>query len=369
MLIWVLYVITAAMQNSKRVFVGMSGGVDSSVTAALLKEAGYAVTGVFIKTWQPDFLTCTWREEREDAMRVAAALDIGFTTLDLTEAYKRDVVDYMLAEYQAGRTPNPDVMCNRHIKFGAFFDFALREGAAYVATGHYARTTVNETTGNTELRMGVDTAKDQSYFLWTLPQETLRRVLFPIGAMTKDAVRTYAAERGLHVADKKDSQGICFLGPVDMREFLKKFITVTPGPVLDTSGRVIGTHEGALLYTHGQRHGFTVTAQTPQDKPRYVVAKDSTANTITVSEIFREPNDFDITELQLQDVHWISDPPSTEDSYTARIRYRQTPQACTVSHDGGTWIVQFVSPQKGVAPGQSCVIYADDVCCGGGIIT
>ena len=357
------------MEKGKRVYVGMSGGVDSSVSAALLKEAGYAVTGVFIKTWQPEFLTCNWRDERHDAMRVCAALDIPFKTLDLSEEYKRDVVDYMVDEYTRGRTPNPDSMCNRHIKFGAFFDFAMRDGADYVATGHYARIEKDPRTQTPQLLMGKDQNKDQSYFLWMVSASILERTLFPVGNLEKEAVREHAKRFGLHVADKKDSQGVCFLGEIDMRDFLKKFITTIPGHVLDTDGVVIGTHEGALLYTLGQRHGFTISTQSPDARRQYIVAKDTVRNTITVSDTYFETADFDRDMVSLQNVQWITDAPRAEKTYTARIRYRQKPQTCTITHTtDNSWSVHFETPQKGIAAGQSCVIYDGEMCVGGGVM-
>lgn len=356
-------------QPKKKAFVGMSGGVDSSVSAALLQREGYDVTGVFIKAWHPEFLTCSWREDRRDAMTVCAQLGIPFETCDLEEEYKRDVVDYLIREYAAGRTPNPDVMCNQYIKFGAFFRFARERGADVVATGHYARTII-DFDGTTRLFRGVDMQKDQSYFLWTLPQETIAHVLFPVGGLEKSRVRELAAEFGLPVAEKKDSQGICFLGDVSMEDFLKRFVAVTPGDVLDVDGNIIGSHEGALIYTLGQRHGFDVRKKKPDDGPWYVVAKDMDANTITVSQEGKTDPRFAVSSATLSDTNWISGAfTNSEDSLTCRFRYRQTLVPCSVDvdrHHGA--VVTFETPQPAVTPGQSVVIYRGEECLGGGVI-
>ena len=229
----------------------MSGGVDSSVSAALLLQQGYEVVGVFIKVWQAEFLPCSWREERRDAMRIASMLGIPFLTLDLEKEYKEAVVDYMISEYGAGRVPNPDVMCNKYVKFGAFLDFALAHGADFIATGHYAQiqssVTSSQSRAKFKLLKGFDKEKDQSYFLWTLTEKELAHILFPIGHLEKGDVRALAHSFGLLNADKKDSQGLCFMGAVDMPEFLKHYLKTTKGDVYDKDGAVIGTHEGAML--------------------------------------------------------------------------------------------------------------------------
>ncbi len=353
------------MKSQDSVFVGMSGGVDSSVSAALLKKAGYAVTGVFIKVWQPDWLTCTWREERRDAMRVAAHLGIPLVTLDLEKEYKKEVVDYMIAEYAAGRTPNPDVMCNRYVKFGGFYEWAMKQGADYVATGHYARI-IKGMNGSNELHMAVDANKDQSYFLWTLKEEQLDHILFPVGHLHKPAVRALAQQYGLPTADKKDSQGLCFIGKIDIKDFLKKYIEVKPGNVLDENGTVIGTHEGATLLTIGERHGFTITKKTPDQKPVYIISKDVAHNTITVSvkgSGGRLPNSK--IEAMLREINWnqVSVPVGT--AVQVRSRYRQELQAATFV-DQTT--LRFEQPQSTLSPGQSLVAYDGTQCLGGGII-
>lgn len=357
--------------TGQKVYVAMSGGVDSSVSAALLREQGYDVTGVFIKTWHPPFLECTWKEERKDAMDVCAHLGIPFKTFDFEETYKKEVVEYMISEYASGRTPNPDVMCNEKIKFGAFFKKARKEGAEYVATGHYARIKTQNTkhkTRNVELLTGVDAQKDQSYFLWRVPKEVFAHVLFPVGDIEKAEVREQAHRFGLSVADKKDSQGVCFLGHVDMRDFLKRFIAVSVGAVLNERGDVIGTHDGALLYTLGQRHGFHVTKKTPTDGPLYVVSKDIERNTITVSHNLTTDRAFSHTDVVLEQVNWISETPVVHKEYTARFRYRQPLQACVVDVVGENIRIHFTEPQHSIALGQSVVVYDGDVCIGGGVV-
>ncbi|MDO8659583.1 MAG: tRNA 2-thiouridine(34) synthase MnmA, partial [Candidatus Parcubacteria bacterium] len=283
--------------KQQTVFVGLSGGVDSAVSAVLLKEQGYEVVGVFIKTWHPDFLVCNEEEERMDAMRVSAFLGISFLTFDFEDVYKKEVADYMIAEYKMGRTPNPDVMCNKEVKFGAFLKKSLAMGADFVATGHYAQNFPSSLTrgrlgggslkftspqpspyqGEGEihhLQKGLDPLKDQSYFLWTLKQEQLKHILFPVGNLKKTEVRKLAKKFNLPVAEKKDSQGICFLGAVDLKEFLKHYIKEKKGKVLNGKKEVIGYHDGVVFYTLGERHGFTITKKGPNDGRYYVVDKD-----------------------------------------------------------------------------------------------
>lgn len=349
-----------------KIFVGMSGGVDSSVSAALLKKAGHDVTGVFIRVWQPDWIECNWREERLEAMRAAAHLEIPFATLDLEAEYKRGVIDYMIAEYAAGRTPNPDVMCNREVKFGAFWKWAQQQGADAIATGHYAR---NE---SGRLLKGVDENKDQSYFLWTLNQDDLAHALFPVGGLTKPEVRKLAKKFGLPNADKKDSQGLCFIGKVDVKEFLTHYVDAKAGDVLNEKGEVIGTHPGALLFTIGERHGFTVSQKTPNDEPLYVVSKDVTKNTLIVSHTVKI-NELDAgTEKRtatIRNVSWSNKAPQVGQTYEARTRYRQPLEKMTMKKiDGTTTTVEFAQPQATLTPGQSLVMYDGDECLGGGIL-
>lgn len=344
----------------KTVFVGVSGGVDSSVSLALLKEQGFNVVGCFIKTWQPDFITCTWREERRDAMRVCAALDVPFLTIDAEREYKELVGEYFINEYRAGRTPNPDVMCNKEIKFGVFLKYALAHGADYVATGHYA------ISKNGNLLIGEDKTKDQSYFLWTLTKEQIEKIIFPVGHLQKSDVRKLAAKYNLPTETKKDSQGVCFLGPIDMKEFLTHYIPKKEGSVLNMAGEIIGTHDGALFFTLGERHGFTVTKKGIDDKPMYVIARDLEQNTITVSGDKSDEEKYkDTKKIKIDNVNWISGvAPNADKKLQARIRYQQPLQNCRVEKD----LVIFDEPQIAVSSGQSVVIYGGQIVLGGGII-
>lgn len=355
--------------KNKKVFVGLSGGVDSSVSIAILKKAGCDVTGVFIKVWSPDFLPCTWKEERRDAMRVCASLNIPFLTFDFEKEYKQEVVDYMINEYKIGRTPNPDVMCNKNVKFGAFLNKALKMGADFVATGHYAR--VREIKNSPiELLEGVDKNKDQSYFLWTLNQDQLKRVIFPVGEMTKSEVRKLAKKYALPTAEKKDSQGLCFMGKVDIKSFLKHYLKTERGNVLNNFGEVIGFHDGAIFYTIGERHGFTITLKGTEDKPLYVVLKDVDKNTITVSDEYNQKDKiFSVNKVELENVNWISGfAPDTNKKYLARSRYRQNCQKCIIKIKEKKVSAIFDNFQKGISAGQSLVFYDDEKCIGGGII-
>ena len=345
--------------SSKKVFVGVSGGVDSSVSAALLLEQGYDVVGVFIRTWQPDWIECTWKSERRDAMRVCAHLGIPFFELDLEQEYKQGVADYMIAEYRAGRTPNPDVMCNREVKFGGFLKWAISHGADFIATGHYAQN------NSGKLCKGVDATKDQSYFLWTLTNEQLEKVLFPIGHLQKTDVRKLAEKFQLPTATKKDSQGICFIGEIDMKEFLAHYIATEKGNVLDEQGKVIGEHDGALLYTLGERHGFEITDKGTNDKPYYVVAKNLDNNTITVSE---NPKEREISSVvTLHDCVWRE--ALRHQKYEAQIRYHGELKQCTVKAlNGQESEVTFEVPDFSLSAGQSVVVYSGNVCVGGGVV-
>lgn len=373
------------------VIVGMSGGVDSSVSAYLLREAGFNVIGVFIKTWQPEGMICTWKDDRRDAMRVCAHLGIPFHTLDLEDEYKNHVADYMISEYSKGRTPNPDIMCNKYVKFGGFFDFALEHNADFVATGHYAQTrnvhknfrsNINsksgslqpETTGYpTYLTLSADAVKDQTYFLWAIKESQLSQTLFPVGGLRKEEVRIIAEHAELPVFDKKDSQGVCFVGALDMKEFLKDAIKPKPGNVLDGKRKVIGTHEGVELYTIGERHGFTVFNQHTESEPRFIISKDMTANTLTVGSEKELLKSDASDEAELSEVNFLSKNHQLRTKLRARIRHRQDLQDIQVSplvEKDGTFRlkIKFKEAQKGLASGQSCVLYDGDICLGGGII-
>lgn len=384
-----------------RVFVGLSGGVDSAVSAALLKKQGYDVTGVFIKAWTPfddaqgkPKYPCTWREDRRSAMRVAAILDIPFLTLDLEKEYKKEVVDYMIAEYKKGRTPNPDVMCNKEIKFGHFLKFALKNGADFVATGHYARNELRKTSYEEPkkknivsrasyfvLREGVDPNKDQSYFLWTLTQEQLKHILFPIGHLQKSEVRKLAGKFGLPQETRKDSQGLCFLGKIDMKEFLKEYIGSQKGKVLLENGEIIGEHDGAILYTIGERHGFSVNNRGTKSEPLYVVSKNLEKNTITVASSQQLVARKDKKKIEIQNINIISEIPNNK--LSCRIRYRGEKIPCQITpqkpnqQGSSLLVVEFDKPQSGIASGQSLVLYdarpngssgQGEICLGGGII-
>ncbi|MBU6431577.1 tRNA 2-thiouridine(34) synthase MnmA [Patescibacteria group bacterium] len=361
---------SAAPRGGRKVFVAISGGVDSSLSAALLKGQGYDVTGVFIKVWQPDFVECVWREDRLDAMRVCAKLGIKFLTLDLEKEYKREVVDYMISEYKAGKTPNPDVNCNKYIKFGGFFDFAMKSGADFVATGHYARIEKNEETDTYELLAGKDKSKDQSYFLWNLTQKHLSRTFFPVGNLLKTEVRKTARKFNLPVSEKKDSQGLCFIGKIDMKDFLKHYIPPKKGNVLNEEGEVVGWHEGAYFYTIGQRHGFTITKKSPEEKSYYIISKDISSNAITVSHNPLIQGISSSKKIIISGANWTTgDPPDFSKKYKARIRYRAPLKVCrieAIKDDPSKFLVVFDSPQIAVSRGQSLVIYDGEHCVGGG---
>jgi len=355
--------------KKSKVFVAMSGGVDSSVSAALLKEKGYDVTGVFINAWQPDFLQCSRGDDKREAMRAAAHLGISFLTFNFEEEYKKEVVDHMVREYREGRTPNPDVMCNKYVKFGAFLERALKMGANCIATGHYARIVDKSVRGPTlELWAGVDKNKDQSYFLWTLIQEQLQYTIFPVGDLTKPEVRRLAREFGLPNADRKDSQGLCFVGEFDMKDFLKHYMPEKKGDVLNEKGETIGWHNGAFFFTIGQRHGFTIVKKKPDDPPHYIVDKNIGVNTITVSP--QGPTLEIVKEVIIKEINFISGTcPAMDKKYQARIRYRQPLQECSLDKDKeGEIKVLFGKPQKAITPGQSLVLYDGEECIGGGII-
>lgn len=376
-----------SLPSRQKVFVGLSGGVDSAVSAALLKKRGFDVTGVFIKVWEPfDELRgepigpCTWREERRDAMKVAIALDIPFLFFDFGDEYKKGVADKMIAEYKIGRTPNPDILCNREIKFGAFWREAKKLGADFIATGHYVsikREIQDSKLGirNSEfiLLESADSEKDQSYFLWTLTQEDLSHTLFPVGDMKKDQVREIARKLNLPVSEKKDSQGVCFLGDLNVEDFLSRFISIEPGEVLDTRGRVIGRHDGAILYTIGERRGFEITKKSSEDGAFYIVSKDIKSNTITVSNKEAEISSLSPNKVILRDINWINEP--TKPELLARIRYRGEKLPVTLSLDGKRLAVNFKKSVRGLSLGQSIVFYLpqgdgndSDICLGGGVM-
>lgn len=403
---------------TQRVYVGMSGGVDSSLTAALLVEQGYDVTGIYMKNWTQDLpgMKCPWADDLADAKRVAVQLGIDFKVFDFEREYKQQVVDYMIDEYRAGRTPNPDIMCNQEVKFKLFLDAALADGADLIATGHYARVvhgsegdkpsdavasrqddssatslhpaklvdtqassdsqeTTNESSGfnkaslgssssatsstNALLVMAADTNKDQTYFLYRVTSEALAKTLFPLGDYTKPQVRQMAEQRGLTTAHKKDSQGICFVGQIGIREFLGQYVQTRPGDIVDKrTGQQLGRHDGAIYYTLGQRHGLNLGGGLPY----YVVGKDMERNEIYVST---DLNDESLWrhEITLGSLHWI-DGVHRDGEYLVRIRHRAPLVRCRLEGDRLT----LDEPLRAIAPGQSAVLYDGDTCVGGGII-
>lgn len=342
-----------------RIFVGLSGGVDSAVSAALLQSQGYDVVGAYIKIWQPEFVECTWREDRLDAMRVCAMLGIPFREIDLSEEYKTEVVNALVRDYARGVTPNPDVLCNLHIKFGSFAQWARQEGAHGIATGHYARK--KEVGGHVELLRALDLSKDQSYFLYSLGQIDLARAMFPIGSMLKSDVRALARKFNLPVADKPDSQGLCFVGEVSMAEFLKRFLRVVPGPVV-CNGKTIGEHEGAALYTIGQRHGFSTPHSASH--PYYVIGVDVAHNCVHVSA---RREDATQSAVLLSDVHWVYREPMFPCTVQTQARYHEKVVGATLTKDAEGVMATFERPHI-ASPGQSLVLYEGDMCLGGGII-
>jgi tRNA-uridine 2-sulfurtransferase len=342
---------------AKKVYVGMSGGVDSSVTAAVLKEQGYTVTGVYMKNWSQDLpgFTCPWKEDYQDAKRVAVQLGIDFKLYDFEKQYRQKVVDYMIAEYQAGRTPNPDIMCNQEVKFKLFLDTTLADGTDLIATGHYARVR------DGRLLTGIDDNKDQSYFLYRVTEKALRKSLMPIGELRKPEVRKLAKKFGLATADKKDSQGICFVGKVGIKEFLLSQLGPQPvGPIVDQSGRKIGQHDGAIFYTIGQRHGLDVGGGLPY----YVSRKDMKTNTVYVTTNLNDAALW-TGQVKLQDLHWINEKPNEKKRYRARLRYRGPLVDCKLKNK----TLILAEEQRGIAAGQSAVMYDSDHVLGGGIIS
>lgn len=353
-------------EKIKTVFVGVSGGVDSSVSAALLKDQGYNVVGVFIRTWTPDFVECTWRDERRDAMRVCAHLGIPFLECDAEEEYKKGVADYMIEEYRCGRTPNPDVMCNREVKFGVFWNFAKERGADFIATGHYAQVLKNK--DMYELHASKDEKKEQSYFLWTLTQDDLAHVLFPIGNLNKEEVRALAEKYGLPTSTKKDSQGVCFLGPLDMKDFLQHYIEPKRGNVLNEKREIIGTHDGVMFFTLGERHGFNINKNSDNSKPLYIVSKDVKENTITVSTEAKNSEQSTSSNIDIENTNWISGLPESGKNYKAQIRYHGEFLDCKVEIEDNENAKILFDTDVLVDNGQSIVVYDNDVCLGGGVV-
>ncbi len=346
---------------SKKVYVGMSGGVDSSVSAALLKDQGYDVTGVYMKNWSKDLPGhhCTWEEDYMDAKKVAAQLGIKFKLYDFEKQYKSQVVDYMVGEYEAGRTPNPDIMCNQEIKFKLFLSTALKDGADLIATGHYARVK------DGRLLAGLYKNKDQSYFLYRVKESALEKSLMPVGELEKPEVRKIAKKLGLSTADKKDSQGICFVGQVGIKEFLESELGISkPGRIINQKGEDIGEHEGALYYTIGQRHGLNVGGGLPY----YVTGKNTQKNEVYVTTDIADKNLWR-KSLKLSDIHWINDEPNEKSKYMIRTRYRaDLVNISKIIKEDSNYRIDLEDEVRALTPGQSAVIYEEDRVVGGGIV-
>ncbi|MEC5164663.1 tRNA-specific 2-thiouridylase [Flavobacterium sp. PL11] len=394
----------------KRVVVGLSGGVDSSVAAYLLQQQGYEVIGLFMKNWHDDSVTisneCPWLEDSNDALLVAEKLGIPFQTVDLSEQYKEKIVDYMFNEYEKGRTPNPDVLCNREIKFDVFMKIALSLGADFVATGHYCRKTELEINGETvyQLKSGADGNKDQSYFLCQLSQEQLAKSLFPIGELTKPEVREIAAQMDLITADKKDSQGLCFIGKVRLPEFLQQKLQPKEGliiqidkndpiysfnkpdnltlkenliaaskhfPYIEQMGKIVGKHQGAHYFTTGQRKGLNVGGTTD---PLFIIATNVTSNTIYTGLTSQHPGLFKkALKIENEEVHWIRNDLALANGerveYMVRIRYRQPLQKATLYQFENAMYIEFDEPQSAITEGQFAAWYLEDELIGSGVIS
>lgn len=365
------------MANKQRVVVGLSGGVDSAVSAYLLKQQGMEVIGIFMKNWEDDDDSeyCSSRQDWLDAASVADVIGIDIEHVNFAAEYKDRVFAEFLREYQAGRTPNPDILCNAEIKFKAFLDHAMRLGAEKIATGHYARVRLNEATGQHELLKGLDPLKDQSYFLHRLNQAQLSKTMFPVGELPKTEVRRIAAEIGLPNAKKKDSTGICFIGERPFRDFLNRYISKEPGPIKDPTGRTIGQHVGLSFYTLGQRQGLGiggVKAKGAQKggsehEPWFVARKDVEKNTLWVVQGHDHPWLL-APSLRAEDLSWVAGEPPANTQIAAKTRYRQSDAPCSLALDDTGFTLRFEQPQWAVTPGQSAVLYDGEVCLGGGVI-
>ena len=358
------------MNQHERVIVGMSGGVDSSVTALLLKQQGYAVEGLFMKNWEEDDSDtyCSASEDVADAQAVCDQLNIPLHRVNFAAEYWDNVFEHFLAEYKAGRTPNPDILCNREIKFKAFLEYAMHLGADYIATGHYARCQANN--GHYHLLKGLDSNKDQSYFLYTLGQKQLSKTLFPVGELEKPQVRQLAAEANFVNHAKKDSTGICFIGERHFKEFLQRYLPAQPGLIKNEQQQTIGEHQGLMFYTIGQRQGLGIGGRKDSGEAAwYVIGKDLANNHLLVGQGENHPALFSSKLIALQ-LSWIGEQTAYKlADCSAKIRYRQTQQACRVTPlDDGRCQVTFSEAQRAVTPGQSIVFYQDNICLGGGVI-
>jgi tRNA-uridine 2-sulfurtransferase len=343
----------------KTVYVGMSGGVDSSVTAALLKEQGFNVVGVFMKNWSKDLpgFPCPWKEDYQDAKRVAVQLGIDFKMYDFETEYHQKVVDYMIEGYKAGRTPNPDIMCNQEVKFKLFLETAREDGADLIATGHYAKTQ------DGRLLQAKDKNKDQTYFLYRVTEEALNTTLFPLGDYTKSEVRELAEKFGLITAGKKESMGICFVGKVGIKEFLQQYVTTKPGVIIEQNGMVVGEHDGAIFYTIGQRHGLNVGGGLPY----YVTGKNMDKNEVYVTNDLNDGSLWS-KQLKLTDVHWINGAPEPDTTYQVRTRHRASLVDAKLVSTGEITELKLNDEIRALTPGQSAVLYDGEYCLGGGIV-
>lgn len=344
------------MEKSKKqlVYVAMSGGVDSSVSAALLKKQGFDVVGVYMRQWAPEILgkECIWKTDRQDAMKVCAKLSILFLTWDFSKEYKKYVGKYMIDSYKKGITPNPDVMCNKIIKFGLFFERAMKEGADFVATGHYS------IIKNGKLLKAKDKNKDQTYFLYTIKKNQLNKILFPVGDLEKPEVRKLAKKFGLENAGKKDSQGVCFVGQFNMKEFLKMYIKPKAGKIIDMHGNAVGEHEGVFYYTIGQRHGLDIKNG---QGPYFLVKKDLKKNIIYVGD----EKDLKSNKAKILNINWIQKPEKFPVLVDVRARYRAPLKKAVLDKNGN---LVFKSPERAITSGQSAVFYKGNVVLGGGVI-
>lgn len=351
-----------------KIAIGLSGGVDSSVSAYLLKEQGIDVIGIFMKNWEEDDTAgfCPAAQDRIDAEKVAEKLGIPFYAINFAAEYWNHVFEYFLAEYQAGRTPNPDILCNKEIKFKAFLNYAKSLGCEKIATGHYAQ--LRENSGRFELLRAVDLNKDQTYFLYTLQQAQLSKAIFPIGGLPKPEVRKIAEAQGFENAKKKDSTGICFIGERKFKEFLQRYLPAKPGLIVTAQGKVLGEHQGLMYYTIGQRQGIGVGGVKGASSPWYVAQKDLVNNHLVVVAGHDHPLLYQ-DQLCAQDLHWVAgQAPYEKFTCTAKTRYRQKDAACDVEVVGEQIKVKFKAPQWAITPGQSIVLYQHEVCLGGGVI-
>ena len=352
-----------------RIIVGISGGVDSAVAASLLQKAGHEVEGIFMKNWEEDDNEdyCSAAEDLSDAEQICDKLGIMLHTVNFSTEYWDQVFQYFIEEYQVGRTPNPDILCNTEIKFKAFLDHANGMGADYIATGHYAR--VKHGHNSAALLSAKDHNKDQTYFLHGLNQTQLQSALFPLGDLEKPKVRKLAEQLGLPVFDKKDSTGICFIGERKFRTFLQQYVSGKPGDIVDEEFNVIGQHQGSVYYTIGQRSGLGIGGTAKgSEQPWYVADKDIENNQILAVQGHDHPKLMH-QSLSLEKAHWINSSPKTGHAYAAKIRYRQSAQACTISKTTeDQWQIDFTQPQRAITPGQYAVLYDQEQCLGGGII-